>query len=246
MQMHDQTYKDLPPISGPRALLKARMAELTSTEGHGGWFRSTLGVDTRRLAHICALALIASMIIRVAISKVAGRTEIVSAQHAGELPNPSLTPGMTRKIAISDICSMDHDEVVRPVPAALGQKILDEYGIPHAPIENYEIDYLITPGLGGADDIRNLWPEPKYNAEWNSFAKDQLEDRLHQLVCSRKLRLSTAQTEVAKDWISAYKKYFDTNAPLPASAIPNHPPALATLLPSDLILQSSFLEVKSR
>ena len=25
---------------------------------------------------------------------------------------------------------------------------------------NYEVDHLITPALGGTDDIRNLWPEP--------------------------------------------------------------------------------------
>jgi len=39
----------------------------------------------------------------------------------------------------------------------------------------YEVDYLITPELGGATDIRNLWPYG--DTVWNAHVKDQLEDR---------------------------------------------------------------------
>jgi len=78
-----------------------------------------------------------------------------------------------------------------------------------------EIDYLIAPRLGATDDIRNLWPEPYRARAWNAHVKDALEERLHQMVCSGQLDLSTAQHDIATDWIAAYKKYFHTMKPLP-------------------------------
>ncbi len=79
--------------------------------------------------------------------------------------------------------------------------------------KNYELDYLISPQLGGTNDIRNLWPEPASRTGWNMGAKDELEDRLHQLVCQGNISLATAQHELATDWISAYKRYFHTDKP---------------------------------
>jgi len=52
------------------------------------------------------------------------------------------------------------------------------------PLSLYEVDYLITPELGGADDIKNLWPQPFTAKNWSAYTKDDLEDRLHELVCS--------------------------------------------------------------
>src|SRR5205823_4516238 len=49
---------------------------------------------------------------------------------------------------------------------------------------------------------------------WNARVKDQIENRLHDLVCSGELDLATAQREIASDWIAAYKKYFHTDVPL--------------------------------
>jgi hypothetical protein len=88
--------------------------------------------------------------------------------------------------------------------------------------EQYEVDYLITPGLGGSDDIRNLWPEPYSATGWDARVKDALEDRLHQMVCDGKIDLNTAQHEMASDWISAYKKYFHTDRPLSISSGNQH------------------------
>jgi hypothetical protein len=34
------------------------------------------------------------------------------------------------------------------------------------------------------------------------------------MVCTGKLDLSTAQRDIATDWIAAYKKYFHTDKPL--------------------------------
>lgn len=211
MEIHRQTSEQpLPPIAGPRALLKARLAESALAGSRNGWLWSFFPLHARGLAYLCALALMVTLGASILFRHAKERDY----EDAGLLPNPNLTPGATRSIAIGDLCSMDHDQVVLPISAALRQRVFEEYGMRDMPFENYEVDYLITPGLGGSDDIRNLWPQPRYNAMWNSFVKDRLEDYLHQMVCRRKLNLVTAQTEVAKDWISAYKKYFHTNVPL--------------------------------
>jgi hypothetical protein len=83
----------------------------------------------------------------------------------------------------------------------LRSSVLKEYRIPSADPGDYD---LITPGLGGADDIRNLWPH-SYSSTWNARVKDELEYRLRDLVCSGHLELAEAQREIATNWIVAYK-----------------------------------------
>jgi hypothetical protein len=96
--------------------------------------------------------------------------------------------------------------------------VFQEYGLAGAHAADYEIDYLIAPGLGGTADIHNLWPEPYSTAAWNAHVKDSLEEYLHDSVCAGKLDLRTAQSDISHDWIAAYKKYFHTDKPLAASA----------------------------
>jgi len=134
------------------------------------------------------------------------------------LPDPRFTPGVAQPIALSAICYAANDEVVRSVPDSVQQAVFREYGISNAPASDYEVDYLITPGLGGTDNIRNLWPQP-HDSNWNSYVKDELEHRLHNMVCSGQLPLSTAQQEIAANWISAYEKYFHTKKPLRSGLI---------------------------
>jgi hypothetical protein len=76
------------------------------------------------------------------------------------------------------------------------------------------VDYLITPALGGADDIHNLWPQSYSATVWNAQVKDALEDRLRDLVCEGKLDLATAQRDISGNWIAAYKRYFNTDRPV--------------------------------
>jgi len=101
------------------------------------------------------------------------------------------------------------------VPADLRRRVFQVYGIANADPRAYEVDYLITPALGGADDIRNLWPQSYVSTVWNARVKDALEDRLRDLVCQGQLDLADAQRDISTDWIAAYKKYFQTNQPAP-------------------------------
>jgi len=96
----------------------------------------------------------------------------------------------------------------------VGRQVFDHYGIDRPRPRDYELDYLIAPELGGADDPRNYWPQPYGVSEWNAHVKDALEDRLHELVCENKLSLATAQHDISSNWIAAYKKYFQTQEPM--------------------------------
>ena len=187
----------VPSSTGPRALLRARLA----------------GVSLAKTAAprvIWRLAPAAAVFFSVlgAIAVIFGTT--VNAE--GPKPKAGLTPGETRPITIDEICRNPQAEVVTVnIPEETRRKVFSEYGI-STRADNFEVDYLITPDLGGARSIRNLWPQP-YSARWNAHVKDQLEQRLHQLVCERKVDLATAQHDIAVDWIGAYKKYVGANVP---------------------------------
>jgi hypothetical protein len=130
------------------------------------------------------------------------------------LPNASLTPGATWGVTAEELCA-DNVREERQISAAVRQEVLRDYGMERVPFEEYELDYLITPELGGAPEPRNLWPQRYAARAWNAHVKDQLERLLPQLVCDGRLDLATAQSDIAADWIAAYKKYFKTDAPLP-------------------------------
>jgi hypothetical protein len=61
--------------------------------------------------------------------------------------------------------------------------------------------------LGGSNDITNLWPQSFITKPWNAHVKDTLENKLHELICSKKVPMKTAQQEIATNWIDAYHKY---------------------------------------
>jgi hypothetical protein len=211
----------LPPIAGPRALLRAQLAELASEHESNSWRRLFHVISgMRAAAFMCAAVFVFVIIAAVAggvlirHSTLRGANSVFATFKGGALPDRSLTPGATRRVTISDVCSMAHEEVVREVSTSLREEVFQKYGITNARADDYEIDYLITPGLGGAEDIHNLWPEPATSRTWNAHVKDALEERLHQLVCGGELDLPTAQRDIATDWIAAYKKYFHTDRPL--------------------------------
>jgi anti-sigma factor RsiW len=215
---HRQTHdSQLPPVAGPRALLKARLAELAAKPKASSWQQFFEFTSANRTAAYLCLALLVSAVasqLFLRYTRLHLPNSSTSSPERGVVPDRNLTPGATRRVSVAEVCSMAHEEVVREVPAGLRQEIFQEYGIVNARAADYEIDFLIAPGLGGAEDIHNLWPEPYTSATWNARVKDALEERLHQMVCAGRLDLSTAQNDIANDWIAAYKKYFHTDKPL--------------------------------
>jgi hypothetical protein len=206
----------LPPVAGPRALLKAQLAGLASEhESRPGrrWFQLASG--TRAPALICLTVLVVVAAGRVVLHPPPGRAGSTAFSfERGAEPDRSLTPGATRRVTVSEVCTMPHEEVVAEVSTPLRLEVFQEYGIVNSSGRDYEIDYLITPGLGGVEDIHNLWPEPYASRTWNARVKDALEERLHEMVCAGTIDLPTAQRDIATDWIAAYQKYFHTVRPL--------------------------------
>jgi hypothetical protein len=130
------------------------------------------------------------------------------------MPDPQLTPGATLEVTTNDICVPGYTKKVRSVPAAVKQQVYAAYGIQHHAPGDYEIDHLIPLELGGSNAVKNLWPQSFQTQPWNAHVKDQLENRLHRLVCVEKVDLNTAQHDIATDWIAAYRKYFHTDLSL--------------------------------
>ena len=198
----------LPPTEAPRAMLQARLAELAK-QPLPSWrdrFADYFLVGNR-LAYAGG-----SMAGLTAILFVVGIVQ-VSRQQFRLVPDPALTPGATAPLSQAQVCQIP-TTVVRIIPASVGRQVFDHYGIDRPRPRDYELDYLIAPELGGADDPRNYWPQPYGVSEWNAHVKDALEDRLHELVCENKLSLATAQHDISSNWIAAYKKYFQTQEPM--------------------------------
>ncbi len=195
----------LPHAAGPRALLKAQLHELASSRASGPlhWFDQAVW----RRALIAVLAICAAVSIGLLTRRQwAGSRDVT-------IPNSRLTPGVAASASVEEICRVDPPRN-KVVPISVERRVFEAYGIEHADPGAYEVDYLITPALGGSDDIRNLWPQSYSATTWNARVKDALEDRLRQLVCTGELDLATAQRDISRDWIAAYKHYFHANSPI--------------------------------
>jgi hypothetical protein len=192
----------VPPAAGPRAMLKAQLARI-SANGRTG-FSFPRGFAWAAAA--CTLLTVGLVMIRSAAVRHS-RPLILST------PNSTLTPGATLLVNRPAVCASENVKN-KAVPVALQRKVFEEYGIAGADPRAYEVDYLVTPALGGAEDIHNLWPHSYSATVWNARVKDALEDRLRDLVCQGSMDLTEAQREIASNWIVAYKKHFHTDRPL--------------------------------
>jgi anti-sigma factor RsiW len=228
---------ELPSALVPRARLQERLAELSSQRRENGpyrpavsgnWFLPTRWVAAvsgrRRSAMLSAIVTAGCLLLAIRLygpgpyGNGAGsysQSASLFATHAqSEEPDLRLTPGATLPVSQSQVCGAEADRTTAAVPVSLKRKVFEEYGVAASQPDAYEVDYLITPELGGAMDIRNLWPEPYEDTVWNAHVKDQLEERLHRLVCRGDVDLATAQHDISTDWIAAYRKYFHADKPV--------------------------------
>jgi Putative zinc-finger len=202
-----------PRSDGLRSSLKAKLA-VAATE-QTSRVHLFPGTFWRQAACACIALLIVTAFVWKLRSGYFGLRHRINVAMASALPDRTLTPGYTRPVKLSDLCGSPHAYAPPAEDESMEQTVFHEYGLPVSTSKSYELDYLITPELGGADDVRNLWPEPYGSTDWNAHVKDELEDRLHTMVCDGQIDLATAQRDIATDWIAAYKRYFHTEAPLP-------------------------------
>lgn len=147
---------------------------------------------------------------------------ILAAALVPLVPDPGLTPGATNPAIVqaniaTTICVPGYTARpgVRHVTAATKAERFRVYGVDPKAAGPFEIDHLISLELGGSNAPANLWPQSYVSTPWNAHLKDDLEDRLHALVCSGKLPLDVAQKAISTAWIAAYQTYVATPNPAP-------------------------------
>ncbi|GAC1546996.1 MAG: hypothetical protein NVS3B16_18460 [Vulcanimicrobiaceae bacterium] len=126
--------------------------------------------------------------------------------NAAQRPDKTRTPGAIATSSSAAVCSPGYARARRNVPYRVRDAVYTAYGLPRAhrtadgafvaPRRAYVIDHLVPLELGGTNDRRNLWPQPRAEAR----AKDRVEDALHEAVCSGRMRLPDAQRRIAHDW----------------------------------------------
>jgi hypothetical protein len=148
-------------------------------------------------------------------------TTAVAATSA--LPSRHLTPGkVSPAITVAQVCAPGFAAKAVPVPSTRARAVFAAYKIAWSGHSAYQLDHLVPVSLGGSNATTNLWPQP--HAAAASLHKDQLENRLHALVCTGHLKLASAQKAIRSNWVSAYQKYGGLKAltyPKPVKARPS-------------------------
>lgn len=213
---HDPHVPSDESIEKLRARLRASLAQRSAELDRSRRFQIE-----RRLSKVPPAARAAAAIAILALGGYTAQRQIDRARmtataatlEAGALPIRALTPGATAGVTADDLCA-GRGPSKEEIAPAVRLAVLRDYGMEGLSDAEYELDYLITPELGGSSDRRNLWPE-RYGARvWNARVKDELEDLLPALVCRGAVDLTTAQRDIAVDWVAAYKKYFHTDRPV--------------------------------
>lgn len=141
-----------------------------------------------------------------------------SLARADDVQDKDKTPGVTRAgLTEQTICATKWGADERHVTTAMKTQVFTLYSYsgyddPHCVADAHgktcEIDHLISRELGGADDVKNLWPQAYGSTPWNAHLKDKLENRLHKEMCAGHITLKKAQDALVNDWRVAYRKYY--------------------------------------
>ena len=129
------------------------------------------------------------------------------------VPDHRLTPGAVRALSRAEVCRTKWGRDARHVSAAMKAEAFRAYGlsgnddpacVPDAHGRRCEVDHLVSRELGGADDVRNLWPQPLREAR----EKDKAENMSRKEVCRGAMTLGEAQRQMALDWRKLYRQWF--------------------------------------
>lgn len=198
-QYHRRYGEAVPPLDSSRQVLAARLASLDT----GG--RPAFG--GRRILSL-SVVVTAAIVCFVLAPRFFSPAEAIR-------PNARVSPGIAAAVNREYVCRMAAVDA-NGISPATAEQVFRRYGIRKPQSGSYEIDYVVPPALGGSQTVDNLWPQ-RYNAgQWNSRIKDALEDHLETLVCTGSLDVRQAQLDLKHDWITAYKRYFHADRPLPS------------------------------
>ena len=213
-QLHRESREELPVADDVRRRLRTALQEQSSGSP---WWRAVVPDQTAR-GWIGAVTVVAMTLLVLYAMETSStprdEATLVPPETGPILPRPDLTPGATRAVSVDEVCG-DVPVLAGPrVAPSVPRQVFQAYGADYLRSHDYELDFLITPELGGTTDAENLWPQPFVSTPWNAYVKDELERFLRQRVCEGTLDLKTAQRQMATDWVAAYKRYFNTDRPL--------------------------------
>jgi hypothetical protein len=158
------------------------------------------------LAALLPLACSSAPAASTASAHIGQRTKTSGCVAKNALPDSACTPGAIIATATrADICASGYARSVRDVTEAEKEQVYAEYDIKSHRTGEYEVDHLVSLEIGGSNDIANLWPQPA-NPRPGFHEKDQVENYLHDQVCSGALPLAQAQEQIATNWLAVYEK----------------------------------------
>ena len=187
------------------------ISSITSRSRQKSIWESTLIKRTSRTSALVVLSFVLAATLGLSACGASTYSE-----SAG-LPNLKLTPGainpaVTQATIRSTICVVGWTATVRPPVAYTNQLKYDQlhsgYNLEgDLNMKHYEEDHIVPLEVGGnPSSTLNLFPEPR-NIKFGAYFKDQLENRIHQLVCSSQLSLHLAQRVFLVNWEKGYAKY---------------------------------------
>lgn len=187
------------------------ISSITSRSRQKSIWESTLIKRTSRTSALVALSFVLAATLGLSACGASTYSE------SSGLPNLKLTPGainpaVTQATIRSTICVVGWTATVRPPVAYTNQLKYDQlhsgYNLDgDLNMKHYEEDHIVPLEVGGnPSSTLNLFPEPR-NIKFGAYFKDQLENRIHQLVCSSQLSLHLAQRVFLVNWEKGYTKY---------------------------------------
>jgi hypothetical protein len=121
--------------------------------------------------------------------------------HAQSESRSPVSPGAYfSALTKTRICADDfRTDPIRDVSTSKKHAVEIEYGMAAMPYgKTLEIDHIVSPELGGSNDIANLFPE-KRDVSPGYKVKDKLENKLHDFVCDGKRTLSSVRKGIASN-----------------------------------------------
>jgi hypothetical protein len=126
-------------------------------------------------------------------------------QVNGRLQDSDCTPGdIIQGVTKDQVCQPGYARGVRSVTTSTKNKVFASYGVISRLAGEYEVDHLVSLELGGSNEISNLWPEAAEPTP-GFHEKDQVENYLHDQMCSGAISLEEAQIQIATNWLAVYQ-----------------------------------------
>ena len=160
----------------------------------------------------------------ILLSAIVGLSACGAAVYTADsgLPNTKVTPGavnpnVTQANIRTTICVSGWTATVRPPVSYTNKLKFDQLNSGYnlggdLNMKDYEEDHIVPLEVGGnPTSPLNLFPEPRH-IKLSAYLKDQLENRIHRLVCSGELTLKAGQAVFLTNWEKGYSKYV---GPLP-------------------------------